>query len=70
VELWKLKYRLRYRFTREQKAAMAGEIPMTKELFWDCLSVCRLRFEKERFWKLWNAYPDYVDGLRKEAENN
>lgn len=68
MELWKLKYRLRYRFTKEQKAAMAGEIPMTRELFFACLFVCRQRFDKERFWQLWNAHSHYIDAIRREVE--
>ena len=55
-----LKYKLKYRFTRQQKKALAGKIPMTEDLFWGCLDIYYLRLEMENFWKVWNAHPEYV----------
>lgn len=33
---------------------------MTKELFWSCVDTLYQRHEKERFWEIWNKYPEYV----------
>lgn len=53
-------------FTREQKEALAGKIPMTKELFWGCLTVCRIRDDTKHFFEVWNKYPDYIKACYEE----
>lgn len=63
-----LNSRLKYKFTPEQKAAVAGKIPMTKSLFWDCLNTCWERFEENKFWELWNAYPEHVEAFLEQIE--
>ena len=68
MEWWLLKYRLRFRFTWKQKAALAGKIPMTKELFWGCLDVAYARFDMETFKKIWHSYPQYVKEFNEEYE--
>ena len=56
----RLRCRLHYRLNREQKKVMSGKIPMTEKLFWACLDVFFQRYEREKFWELWNKYPIYV----------
>ena len=47
---------------------MAGKIPMTKELFWNCLNICNIRFDIQKFDELWNKYPEYVKAFQDEYE--
>ena len=68
MEWWLLKYRLRFRFTWKQKAALAGKILMTKELFWGCLDVAYARFDMETFKNIWHSYPQYVKEFNEEYE--
>lgn len=60
MEWWLLRRRLRFRLNRTQKKALSGEIPMTKELFWSCVDILFQRHEREKFWEVWEQYPEYV----------
>lgn len=65
---WLLKCRLRFRFSRKQKAALAGKIPMTKDLFWECLNIAYCRHDMKTYWEIWNSYPEYVDKFNEEFD--
>ena len=41
---------------------------MTKELFWSCLDVFFNRHEMDKFWKLWRAYPQYIQEKNEEFD--
>lgn len=41
---------------------------MTKELFWSCVDTLYQRHEKEKFWEVWNKYPEYVRQWYDECE--
>lgn len=60
MKWWLLKRRLCFRLNHMQKKAISGEIPMTKELFWSCVGTLFQRNEREKFWEVWNKYPEYV----------
>ena len=63
-----LKYRLKSRFSRKQKAAIAGKIPMTKELFRSCLDVAHSRLDREVFREIWSTYPQYAQEFREACK--
>jgi len=63
-----LKYRLYYPFSRKQKAAMAGRVPMTKDLFWSCLDTAYCRLDTKNLKMLLRTYPQYMQEYREAAE--
>lgn len=64
MKWWRIERRVACRLNGKQKKALKGGIPMTKELFWDCLSILWARQEMPRFWQLWNRYPEYVQQFK------
>lgn len=69
MEFPSLKYWLRSRFSRKQKAALAGKIPMTRELFWSCLDVVHSRLDRKAFREIWSRYPQYVQEFHEGCKN-
>lgn len=70
MEWCTIRARLQNRMTKEQKAALTGKIPMTKEKFLECLIMCWKRQDMKMFWKVWNKYPDCVKAFHAEFEQN
>ena len=68
MQWWLLKYRLRFRFSRKQRAAIAGKIPMQKDLFWECLNIAYCRFDMKTYQEIWHSYPQYVKEFNEEYE--
>ena len=61
-----LKYRLRFPYSRKQKAAMAGRIPMTKELFWSCLETAYCRMDTLTIRMLMHTFHHYIQEYSNE----
>lgn len=57
-------------FNDQQKAAMAGQIEMTYDLFWECLEVCFNSDNMEKYFEIWGRYPEHIMELKKQAINN
>ena len=57
VRIW---YKIKYHFNHKQRMAMAGKIPMEKDVFWSCLDVFYLRHDMRNFRALWGKYPHFV----------
>ena len=68
MELWQIRYNLRYRYTREQKKAMSGKIPMTEELFWGCVYIARARLDTVKFRWLLRTFPEYLKKYSEEYD--
>ena len=68
MELWQLKYYMRFRFTKEQKKAMAGKIPMTEKLFLDCFNVFYCRLDGVGFRWLMMKYPQFMRKFHEDYE--
>lgn len=70
MKWWLLKLRLRFRLSRKQKQALNGKIPMTKELFWECLDILYKRLEMEKFWGVWHKYPHYIQEWEEKIDRD
>lgn len=66
--------RIRFRYTREQRQAIDGKIPMTEELFWDCVDVCYSRMDNIQLKRLMKTFPQYMrkfcDDYERERREN
>jgi len=58
--LFEIDKKLRFRYTREQKKAMSGKIPMTEELFWGCMNVTHCRLDNVKLRWLLKTYPQFM----------
>jgi hypothetical protein len=58
---------IRFRYSREQRKAMSGKIPMTEELFWGCMNVTYCRHDGKLQW-LMKTYPQYMKKFHEEYE--
>lgn len=72
--LWRVSKNIRFRYTKEQKQAMSGKIPMTEELFWGCMNVCWCRLDRTQLRWLMKTFPEWMrkfneDYDRKLEEN-
>lgn len=72
--LWRHFKNLRYRYTRKQRQAMTGQIPMTRELFWECFNVAWCRYDNLQLRELVNTFPHFMkekyDEIGKRLEDN
>lgn len=56
-------------FTDQQLLALSGQIEMTYDLFWECLEVCFHKGNMERYFEIWNSYPEQVEELHRRAND-
>lgn len=68
MELWEIKNRLRFRYTREQRKALKLKIPMTEELFWGCLNVAYCRHDSIALRWLLKTFPQYMRKYHEDYE--
>ena len=68
MDFWQLKRNLRFRYTREQKKAMTGKIPMTEELFWGCMNTCYCRLDNLQLRWLMKTFPEYMKKFHDDYE--
>lgn len=66
--LWRAKLNHRFRYTKEQKQAMANKIPMTEELFWGCMNVCYCRHDRTQLRWLMKTYPQWMRKFHEDYE--
>lgn len=66
--LWRLNRNIHFRYTREQKKAMSGKIPMTEELFWGCINVCYGRLDHAKLRWLLKTYPEWMRKFSEDYE--
>lgn len=69
MELWLRWHRLKHPFTLKQKLAIFGRIPMTKELFWDCMTKCHIRYDSETRQKIWKEHHQYIEEFNQDYEH-
>ena len=67
--LWRTVNDIRYRYTKQQRQAIAGQIPMTEELFWECFNVAMCRCHTTEFDELLKKYPQYLQKRLDELES-
>lgn len=60
MEWWQIKRYVRFRYTREQRKAMAGKTEMTYDLFWGCINVCYSRSDRKTLRCLLDTYPQFM----------
>lgn len=68
MTLWLRWHRLKHPFTLKQRLAISGKIPMTKELFWDCMAKCHERYDSETRRKIWKEHHQYIEEFNAEFE--
>jgi hypothetical protein len=68
MEIWQIKRYIRFRYTREQRKAMAGKIPMTYDLFWGCMDICHCRLDRKTLRQLMNTYPQFMREQKERYE--
>jgi hypothetical protein len=56
-------------FTDQQIAAMAGEIDMTYDLFWECLEVCLREGQMDKYFEIWDRHPEHIIELHRRANH-
>lgn len=66
--LWERVRKIRFRYTKEQKQALSGQIPMTEELFWGCLDVCYGRSDSLQLRQLLQNHPEYMRKYLADCE--
>lgn len=66
--LFDIDKKIRFRYTREQKKAMSGKIPMTEELFWGCMNVTFCRYDNLQLRWLMNTFPEYMRKFSEDYE--
>jgi hypothetical protein len=55
-------------FTEQQKAALEGQIEMTYDLFWECLQVCFDADNMDRYFEIWDSYPEHIEELKRRSQ--
>lgn len=68
MDWWQIKRNLRFRYTREQRKAMAGKIPMTTELYWGCVNICYCRSDNIKLHWLLKTFPQFMREFNKDYE--
>lgn len=68
MDFWKLMFAIRYPYTREQRLAMKLRIPMTKDLFWECIYKSLLRTDRVALRWLSTTFPQYLHESVAEYE--
>ena len=58
--LWRQLKNIRYRYTRKQKQAMLGQIPMTEGLYWECFNTAWCRCDNLTLRELLNKFPQFM----------
>lgn len=55
-------------FTKQQKAALEGQVEMTYDLFWECLQVCFEVGNMERYFEILHGHPEHIVELMRRSE--
>ena len=66
--LWDISKKLRFRYSRKQKQAMKKKIPMTEELFWECVEVSYKRMNNLELRYLLKTFPEYMKKFSEDYE--
>lgn len=64
----RIKNRSVYRYTREQRKAMAKKIDMTYDLFWGCMNVCYCRSDRVAMNYLMTMFPQFMREYSEKFE--
>ena len=54
-------------FNNQQRAALNRQIEMTYDLFWECLDVCFHNDDMEKYFDIWNSFPEQVKELYRRT---
>jgi len=50
-------------FTDRQKDVLDGKVEMTYELFLECLEVCAQAEDVNKYFEIWDKYPEIIEEL-------